>query len=128
MKPLKMMIVDDDMSTRSMLAAILRSFDCGPIITVSDGAKAVLTCLEKQPDIVWMDIDMPVKNGFESLRAIRMGQPDMFVTMVSGYSTMSHVKQSMDLGANGFVVKPFTTAKVKDILDKYYAERNQQAS
>lgn len=113
------------MSTRAMLGAILRRLGCDPIYTATDGIEAILKCMEVNPDIVLMDIDMPGKDGFEALASIQASSPQTFVAMVSAHGTIDYVKRSMELGANGFIVKPYNIAKVSDVLEKFRRDRRK---
>ena len=122
------LIVDDDVSTRGMLSTILRQLGCSRIQTAANGVDAILKCIEMQPDVVWLDIDMPGKDGFETLQSLRMSQPAMFIAMVSGHSTMEYVKRSIELQANGFIAKPFTMAKVQGIIEKFQRETGRSGS
>jgi DNA-binding response OmpR family regulator len=58
---------------------------------------------------------MPVKDGLETLREIIAIAPTAFVAMVTAHSSIDHVKASVELGAKGFVVKPYSLGKIEDI-------------
>ncbi|MBI5449992.1 MAG: response regulator [Gammaproteobacteria bacterium] len=116
------LIVDDDVSTRSTLAAMLRQLGYLQVQTAGNGVDAILKCVEVRPDVIWLDIEMPGKDGFQTLQSLRMTRPEAFIAMVSGHGTMEYVKRSMELKANGFIVKPFSMAKVEGILKKYLHE------
>jgi two-component system chemotaxis response regulator CheY len=117
----RVLIADDAISMREWLSVTLRGLNCEIVGTATDGAEAVDRYRESRPDILVMDIDMPVKNGLEALREILAASPEAFVVMVSGLSTFDNVKQAVDLGAKGFVVKPFNLKKLADLLRKYQA-------
>jgi two-component system chemotaxis response regulator CheY len=118
----RVLIADDAMSMRDWLSVTLRRLDCEIVGTAADGAQAVLEYRQNRPDILVMDIDMPVKNGLEALREILVEDPKAFVVMVSGLSTFENVRQAIDLGAKGFVVKPFNLKKLADLVHKYHTE------
>ena len=62
---------------------------------------------------------MPGKNGLEVLQEIKAEFSDLFVAMISGHNSFDNIKRSMELGADGFVVKPYTSIKIREMIDKY---------
>jgi two-component system chemotaxis response regulator CheY len=121
MKP-KVLIADDAVMTREWLSVAMRKLNCQIIGSAVDGAEAVQEYRRYQPDILVMDIDMPVKSGLEALREILADFPTAFVIIVSGHSTFENVKQAVDLGAKGFVVKPFNLKKLEDLVRRFHSE------
>ena len=78
--------------------------------------------------MVMLDIDMPGTSGMQILKSIRdLGQP-VFAVMVSSHTTMENVKSAIEMGANGFVVKPYKETKIGDILSKYRAWADESAA
>jgi two-component system chemotaxis response regulator CheY len=82
----------------------------------------------KKIDIVFLDINLPDANGLELIERLRSLDPSVFVIMVSGESSLDNVKRSIALGAKGFIVKPYTSGRIKAMIDKYKAERSPGAS
>src|SRR6266516_876413 len=68
-------------------------------------AEAVELTLELEPDIVLMDISMPVMDGVEATRRIREARPDACVLMLTGSNAAADVDRSRDAGAAGYVTK-----------------------
>ena len=123
MKQLTCMVVDDDISARELLGSLLRTQFGALVVTASDSTEALRKCREKPADIIWLDIDMPDSDGFETLGMILRVKADQYVVMVSGHSSVDYVKKSVELGAKGFIVKPFSTAKVESAVNKFLAAR-----
>jgi two-component system chemotaxis response regulator CheY len=119
MKRISTVIVDDDAYARDLLGSILRGLECNVDHSVSSGEEAISKCCRTRVDILFLDIEMPGLNGFETLEEILQGNPDQYVVMISAHSTLDNVKKAIGLGAKGFIVKPYTGAKVRDVLDKY---------
>ncbi|MDC2888258.1 response regulator [Psychrosphaera algicola] len=71
------------------------------------------------PDIIFLDIELPKSNGQQILKEMRLIKPNAFVVMVSAHSSADNVKTSIELGASGFVVKPFTSQKIRSVLKRY---------
>lgn len=84
----------------------------------ADGEKAVELCAVHQPDIAFVDIDMPRLDGHRAAQKIREACPATQVVMVSSLATRNHVQQAMESGASGFVVKPFTSKKVNQAIEQ----------
>jgi two-component system chemotaxis response regulator CheY len=114
--PLKpsIVVVDDDRMTMELLKFILRSEEYRVIGQATNGADAVVLCVERKPDIVLLDINMPKMDGIQALEEIRKASPEVMVLMVSADSTMEKVKEALEKGAVGFVVKPLKPASVLD--------------
>ena len=86
---------------------------------VDNGDEVIDRIRELSPDIVFLDISMPGKNGLDVLQELKSKFPNVFVAMISGHNTFDNIKRSMELGADGFVVKPYTTIKIRELIDKY---------
>lgn len=119
MKRISTLLVDDDAYARGLLGSILRELGCTVDETVSSGEEAVRTCRKSRFDILFVDIEMPGINGFETLKTILQDSPDQYIVMISAHSTLENVKKAIEYGARGFVVKPYTGAKVRDVLENY---------
>jgi len=119
MKPVSVMIVDDDIAARELLSSLLRALLDVNIEALSDGVDAMRRFREQRYDIVLMDFEMPGMDGLATIEVIKSIRPDQFIAMVSGNSDVGIVKKAIGLGVGGYLVKPLTTGKVKGIVDKY---------
>ena len=100
-------MVDDSSVVRRLGAQMLRSemFEiCGE---AEDGYQAFQMYKELLPDVVTMDVNMPVMTGIESLRQILAHDPNAKVVMVTSEGHRDMVMEAVKLGAKGYVVKPF---------------------
>jgi len=113
----KVLIVDDNDMMRSLLRGLLRSEHYQVVGEARNGALA-LDFIEKiMPDIVFLDVMMPEMDGLEALQVIKAKYPEIVVLMITGNPSVENVQQSIQRGANGFVVKPFNSAKVLNALN-----------
>ena len=112
----KALIADDKAIMRDLLKVILREIDIIDVIETSNGVSALEMFNKYQPDIIFLDINMPEKDGLQVLREIKEVNPQAFVIMVSGHSSMENVKTSIDYSADGFIAKPYNSKKVIDLL------------
>ena len=113
-----MLVVDDDSMMREMLKLILRSEEYRIAGEAANGQDAVMQCVELKPDLVLLDINMPKMDGLRALEEIRKAAPEAMVMMVSGDATMGKVKEAIDKGALGFIVKPLNPASVLDRIER----------
>ncbi|HEX6733383.1 MAG TPA: response regulator [Azonexus sp.] len=109
-------IVEDNDMMRTMLRSILRSQDYDVIGEARNGNVAVEMAARLKPDIICLDVVMPEKNGLRALAEIKATQPEIAIVMITGNADQNTVRQAITYGANGFIVKPFNTAKVLDTL------------
>jgi len=106
LKPIRVLVVDDSAITRLAFERIVRSmvgFEMAG--TAADGQEAIGRLLTTQPDVVFLDLEMPVLDGFAFLRWTLRHRP-VPVIVVSSQSDASSVFKAMDLGALDFVIKP----------------------
>ncbi len=118
------LIADDEAEMRNLLASIVR--DCGynRVVVAADGAKALEAIEQPAANIglAFLDINMPGMTGIEVLLAAKQKRPQCACVMVSGMSAVDNVMTSLKAGALGFIVKPYTTKKIFDILTKFERE------
>ena len=110
------LVVDDDSMMRDVLKLILGSEKYPIAGEASNGEDAIALCAKLNPAIVLLDINMPKMDGLQVLDAIHKAQPKVKVIMVSAESTLDKVKEAVNKGAAGFIVKPFNPAKVLDVI------------
>ncbi|HZT94893.1 MAG TPA: response regulator transcription factor [Gaiellaceae bacterium] len=105
-KPVHVLIADDHRLFAEALEAILATDDRVEVVgRASDGGEAVELALRLRPDVVLMDVSMPVLDGFEATREIRAGGSDVSVLMLTGSNSRADVDRSRAAGASGYVTK-----------------------
>src|SRR5687767_6204048 len=106
---IRVLVVDDSATARQMLIDTINADPSMEVVGIAtDGAEAVLRARELRPDIVTMDINMPVHNGYEATRQIMRDAPSP-ILIVSGAATAEDTAASMialRAGALGIVAKP----------------------
>jgi two-component system chemotaxis response regulator CheY len=115
---LKVLIVDDYDMTRALLKIILRGQQFEVIGEAMDGEEGAAMCEALRPDLVLLDVMMPKLNGLEALAKIKKSSHQPMVLMVTGAEDEKIVTQALDLGASGYIVKPFNTASVIETLNQ----------
>jgi DNA-binding NarL/FixJ family response regulator len=104
--PIRVLIADDHRLFAEALEAILAGESRIDVVgRARNGAEALELALELEPDIVLMDISMPVMDGVEATRRIREARPDACVVMLTGSNAAADVDRSREAGASGYVTK-----------------------
>ncbi len=124
--PIRILIVDDNDLMRSLLRGILRSEDCEIVGEARNGVLALAFLERTEVDVVFLDLMMPEMDGLETLLNIKASYPEIKVIMVTGNPSKDNVEESIRNGANGFIVKPFNSAKVIDTLNKAQPSAGRQ--
>lgn len=120
------LIADDVGASRELLKRILEKLELASITVVNDG-KTALQALSAAPiDIAFLDIDMPEVSGLEVLQHLRNGIYKPWIVIVSGHSTVDNIKTAIDSGARGFVVKPYSMAKIEEVIRRFETERGTE--
>lgn len=113
----KILIVDDAAFMRMMLSDILVEKDYQIAGEAETGEEGISLYKDLKPDLVTMDIVMPGIGGIESIKEILTIDPEAKILMVSALGQQALVKEAIDAGAKGFVVKPFQPEKVLKEVD-----------
>lgn len=111
-------VVDDSATMRLLLTSILNHARIEVAGEAPDGKQAVEVVVRIKPDIVCLDMDMPVMNGLEALEQIRAQVPAAKVLMITGHTGREAVMQAAKLGARGYILKPFEPDKVIEAIEK----------
>jgi two-component system, OmpR family, response regulator MtrA len=117
----KIVVADDDVDVRMLVALKLRhsGYD---VVDVGDGAAAVEACRDERPDLVVLDLMMPVMSGLEACRAIKAepGLADVPVVLLTARAQNTDVDAGLAVGADAYVTKPFSpkelAARVESLL------------
>ena len=101
----RVLVADDHAAVRRSLRDLLQDGGLRVIGEAADGREAVRLCEHLRPDVVVIDISMPVLNGFEAARAITRVSPVTKIVVLTGHSLNEYVTEAFRLGAVGFVRK-----------------------
>ncbi|MBN2498382.1 MAG: chemotaxis-specific protein-glutamate methyltransferase CheB [Deltaproteobacteria bacterium] len=106
-RSIRVLVVDDSVSNRKEIVGMLRSTsgEFAVIGEASNGEEALRLALEKEPQAITLDLEMPVMDGFTFLR-ILMAQKPIPVIIVSSYANQQNVFKALELGAVDFIAKP----------------------
>lgn len=117
---LDIMIVDDSAAIRKILQRVLAQAEVplGVVHEASDGAEALEKLKSTRVGLILSDINMPNMDGIEMLSRIKADalHKDTPVVMISTEGSQAKVMQALELGAAGYVRKPFTAEQIKEKL------------
>ncbi|MBQ8143233.1 MAG: response regulator [Butyricicoccus sp.] len=103
---LRVVIADDEPITRMDIKEILTEKGYEVIGEVADGFDAVEVCKEKKPDLVLMDIKMPLLDGLSAARIMAEEGVDAAVVLITAYSEREFIDNAKEIGVSGYLVKP----------------------
>ncbi|MBO4373951.1 MAG: response regulator [Lachnospiraceae bacterium] len=113
----KVLICDDSLLARKNLTDKLGQCGVKNILTVTDGQSAVDTYKAERPNIIFLDVVMPVKDGITALREIKDFDKDVYAIMVSSVGTQMHIREAIKCGAKDFLQKPASLEQVQVVID-----------
>ena len=116
---IKTLIADDQQSMRSLIRTSLHTLGITQTREVADGEDAFRALIAQPANLVITDFNMPKLDGLGLLRAIRAHAPisKTAVIMLTGRADRELVQRAVQFGVNNDLVKPFTTAQLKDMLE-----------
>lgn len=112
------LVVDDAAFMRMMVKSILQKGGHEVVGEAENGAVAVEKYAMLKPDLVTMDITMPVMEGIEAVRLIKASHPDARIIMCSAMGQQGMIIQAIQAGAKDFIVKPFQEDRVIESVNK----------
>lgn len=114
----KILVVDDSIVMRKNLATILKADGHTIIGEASNGRQAISQYEELLPDIVTMDISMPIMSGVEAVQKIIERFPDARIIMISAVNQKKMVFNAINSGAKHYIIKPIDTKKVLSVVNE----------
>ena len=123
------LIVDDERIEREGIAALLQMGNYNLEILEAVNGKEALTILrEKNPEILLSDIRMPLMDGIELTRQVKILNPDIAVVIFSGFSDFNYAKEAIRNGVREYILKPVDPQEFKNVMDgvmSYLDEKKQ---
>ncbi|MDD7176933.1 MAG: helix-turn-helix domain-containing protein [Lachnospiraceae bacterium] len=108
MKKLRVLLVDDEIVIREGFKKLFdwEAHDCEVVGEAADGMEALMQIDTLLPDVVIMDINIPVMNGLKVVQMSKMKHPDMAFVIVSGYDDFSYCREALRLQITDYILKP----------------------
>ena len=111
---IRLLIADDHSVVRTGLRHLVATFDDVELVgAAADGEEAVALCADHDPDVVLMDLEMPVLDGIEATRRIVEAQPRVAVVVLTSFSDREQILRALDAGAVGYLLKDADPAELE---------------
>ncbi len=126
---MRLLVVDDEKIVRDSIRLIIKKENLGfvKLETASNGKEAIEKAMTMHPDVVFMDINMPGLGGIDAMKSISSFLPDTLFVVISAYDLFDYVKESLKLGACDYILKPFTPAKIVEVIISLKEKINKKA-
>ncbi len=116
--PLTVLICDDSMLVQKQLKQALKNAGVEIVLQASNGKEALQIIEKEKPQILFLDIVMPIMNGINTLKQIRRKKFNIIVIMISSSGTQANLKRAFREGANDFITKPWKEEKIITLINK----------
>ena len=115
---MKILIADDSKFMRRLIRLNVEKLGHTVIAEAENGVQAVEAYSEHRPDVVFIDMVMPIMGGLDAIVSIMNYDKNARVIMCSSMGHASYVREAIVKGARDFIVKPFNPEKIKEALSK----------
>lgn len=122
------LIIDDVASVREYLRQTLMVLGIAHVSEASNGSLGISAFNRQQPDVVFLDIELPDCDGKSLLKQIKELSPTTNIVIMTAHSTVENVQQSILAGACGFIAKPFSAKKIESVLAKCQKAKSNSVS
>lgn len=116
------LVADDALFMRTLLRDIFIEFGWQVIAEVEDGEQALAAYTEQRPDLVTMDVVMPGMGGVAALERILAQDASARIVVCSALGQKQLMLKAIKAGARDFIVKPFRTEQVREVIDRVMTE------
>lgn len=120
---LKILISDDSILARKQMKDIISTLGSPTFVEASDGQGAIDKYKKEKPDLVFLDIVMPKKDGNIAIQEILEFDPQATIIIASSVGTQSQLKCALEAGAKDFVQKPLDKEQVINIIKNFLERR-----
>ena len=111
-------IADDEAMIRYALKSVIKSLHMNCVGEATNGQEAVALYAKEKPDIMFLDINMPLKNGDETLKEIRAQFPNANVVMLTSVAETETVKKCIQDGALNYILKTNPLDKIQIMIEE----------
>ena len=118
----KVLVVDDEQDIVNFMERFLIRLGIS-VIKAIDGDNAIDCCRNESPDCVFLDLQMPGKDGIETLKDIKKMKPDLTVIMITGKESEEFKAKALQLGASDYITKPLDLSELNDKIQTYVLNR-----
>jgi len=117
---LNIMLVDDSTVIKRILRKELEAMGHTIVVEAKSGKEAIELYAIYKPDLVTMDITMPIMDGITALKKIRKDHKDANIMMITSHGEEQRVMEAITSGAKGYVLKPITRVELEIAIKKIF--------
>ena len=114
------LVVDDALFMRTTISNMLEQWGLEVVGHAVNGKEAVKMYRELQPDLVTMDLTMPVMSGLDAVKQIIPEYPDAKIIMITALGQQRIIVEAIESGAKDFITKPFTAFQLKTVINNIF--------
>ena len=119
----RILIVDDSLLMRKIITDIVNAAGHEVIGEASNGKDSIDLYRKLRPDLVAMDIIMPVMDGIAAVKELKKIDPNCLIVMISAMGQQQQVIEAIEAGAKDFIVKPFEPERVVSAIKRIMENR-----
>lgn len=112
-----MIIVDDDPTIREILRVLAEDLGAEVLAEADNGRGAIEQTERCHPEVVLLDVSMPVMSGFHAAKYLRQHAPETFIIFISQYRQQVYVDEALEIGARGYIVKGSLASELGPAID-----------
>lgn len=120
LKDAKILIGDDSILARKQLKDVLTSLGATRFVEAVNGNEAVEKFIAEKPDLIFLDIIMPIKDGISAVKEIIAEDAAAQIVIVSSVGTQHQLKAAIEAGAKDFVQKPINAEQIASIVSSRF--------
>lgn len=125
------LVVDDEAHIRKFVTLILRQLGCTSFLEAPNGEEAIAIYQNEKPNLVLMDVNMPLMDGIEALRRLRTLDPDAKVVMLTSLVNRDTIMSALELGAVAYIRKDTPKDEIAksltEAIDDCFGSENETA-
>ncbi len=119
---IRVLLADDHEAMLDRVAGLLAT-ECNVVGTVTDGQQALEAARELKPDVLVLDISMPVMNGIETARRLKETGVEICIVFLTVHDDPDFAREALEAGALGYVIKQHTASDLVAAIKKAHASR-----
>jgi two-component system cell cycle response regulator DivK len=120
----KVLLVEDNLHNRRIFSSVLRHFGF-EVIEATDGESAIELCRQAAPNLVLMDLSLPIKDGWAATRELKADETtqDIPIIALTAHAMSGDEQKALEAGCDGYLAKPISPKRVVEEVQKFLRRR-----